>query len=308
MPNTQIFKDKVEQRSDAMALYSIVPPKNKYSEATCAKSGQRLISRLEGKAIDGLIIYDIQDEQSRTSVPRPFPYVETHDGFHYASNHLQELEVTKIFYRSVGKYNSDELKSFLKTAAQNNDATVLAGAGGKNEQVKLTLEEAYTIKQHAQPSLPLGAIMLPERHKAGKKEHERMVAKMQQGCQFFISQAVMDVELSMQILAEYRALLDEQHQQAVPVIFTFTPCSSKAALDFMQWLAISVPEQVKDTLLASEDMIQASTELAYDNYTKLRAHAAQLRLPIGCNIESVGTKKAEKLASLELLEAASALQ
>ena len=42
--------------------------------------------RLAGLPLDGVVLYDIQDETGRTQLPRPFPFAGTIDPREYASS------------------------------------------------------------------------------------------------------------------------------------------------------------------------------------------------------------------------------
>ncbi len=47
--------------------------------------------------IDGLIVYDIQDEAGRTADPRPFPFLPTVDPAVYAYDYLAASHIPKLF-------------------------------------------------------------------------------------------------------------------------------------------------------------------------------------------------------------------
>ena len=71
--------DKIAHRSDGIVLYGIVPPKRSTSADQVAAIAARQRTRLRGLPIDGLVLYDLQDEQARTEAERPFPFLETLD-------------------------------------------------------------------------------------------------------------------------------------------------------------------------------------------------------------------------------------
>ncbi|HEV3312911.1 MAG TPA: 5,10-methylenetetrahydrofolate reductase, partial [Chloroflexota bacterium] len=58
---------------------------------------QQLV-RLGSLPVDGLIVYDIQDEAERVSAPRPFPFLPTLNPEVYAHGFLGSLQVPKIVY------------------------------------------------------------------------------------------------------------------------------------------------------------------------------------------------------------------
>ena len=55
------------------------PPKSDTPIEQVSAIADKLLERVSDIDFDGLIVYDIQDEDSRTSQPRPFPFKSTHD-------------------------------------------------------------------------------------------------------------------------------------------------------------------------------------------------------------------------------------
>lgn len=111
--------EKIKNRESGIILYGLVPPKLGTGADKMAEISARQIERLQGCKIDGLVLYDIQDEASRTSEARPFPFMETSDALSYSREYLPALSVPKIIYRSVGKYSRAELSEFLLTRQSN---------------------------------------------------------------------------------------------------------------------------------------------------------------------------------------------
>ena len=88
--------DKIKNRESGIILYGITPPKKGTSVEKIEEISARQIQRLQSLSIDGLILYDIQDEKSRTSEERPFPFMETLDSFSYSQDYLSSLSIPKI--------------------------------------------------------------------------------------------------------------------------------------------------------------------------------------------------------------------
>jgi len=293
--------DKINNRESGIIVYGITPPKAGTDADKIAEIAQKQIDRLTNQNIDGLILYDIQDEESRTSVERPFPFIETLDSFDYSQNHLAKLNVPKIVYRSVGKYSKSELSEFLNQAAKTDSATVFVGAASKNQAVTLSMKQAYELKQAHGPELPLGGVTIPERHQIKGDEHIRVFNKMAQGCKFFVSQGVYDVNASKNFLSDYYYYGQVNNIPLVPILFTLTPCGSPKTLEFMKWLGISIPKWLENELIHSQDILEKSLDFCEQSWKELKAFADEKNIPIGCNIESVATRKVEIEASIELL-------
>ena len=107
--NSQELKKKIENREGGYLFYGLTPPKISTDQDKIEGIAQRQMDRLEGLNIDGLILYDIQDESSRNNNPRPFPYMSTYAPDEYANTYLQDLKVPKIIYKSVGKFTETSL-------------------------------------------------------------------------------------------------------------------------------------------------------------------------------------------------------
>jgi hypothetical protein len=108
-----------KSKTEKVELFFTVPPPPKKGTGIerLEEIASRQIQRLQSLNIDGLILYDIQDEKSRTTEKRPFSFMGTLDAFSYSEDYLRSLTIPKIIYRSVGKYGSSELSEFLRSAS-----------------------------------------------------------------------------------------------------------------------------------------------------------------------------------------------
>lgn len=301
MPNQSLI-EKIKNRSSGIILYGITPPKNGTSEEKIVEISARQVKRLQNQQVDGLVLYDIQDEKSRTDEERPFPFMETLDCFDYSQKYLQNLSIPKIIYRAVGKYNKTELTDFLTHADPLQNLTIFVGAASKSEEVTVSIRDAYQIKAAVKSDLLLGGVVIPERHQTKGDEHLRVFDKIAQGCQFFVSQGVYDVNASKNFLSDYYYYGKKHNIPLVPILFTLTPCGSAKTLQFMKWLGISIPRWLENDLIHSNDILQRSVDVSEQSYRELKAFADEKGIPVGCNIESVAIRKVEVDASIELLK------
>lgn len=293
--------DRIKNRESGIILYGITPPKKGTSLEKLEEISSRQMQRLQSLNIDGLILYDIQDEKSRTSDERPFPFMETLDSFSYSEEYLRSLPIPKIIYRSVGKYSQSELSQFLMNASAKNNLAVFVGASSKSQRIILSMNDAYKLKADTNTELLLGGVTIPERHQSKGDEHIRVFSKISKGCTFFVSQGVYDVNASKNFLSEYYYYGQEHNIPLVPILFTLTPCGSLQTLQFMKWLGISVPQWLENELIHSKDILQKSVNFSEQSWLELKSFAEEKGIPIGCNIESVAIRKVEVEASIELL-------
>ena len=293
--------DKIRKRESGIVVYGITPPKIGTAPDKVKEIAALQVQRLDALNLDGLILYDIQDEKSRTAQERPFPFIETLDSFSYSRDYLATLSIPKIIYRAAGKYSKDELTHFLNKASTIDNLTVFVGAAAKSQDVTMSLNDAYELKTEINPELLLGGVTIPERHSNKGDEHLRVFHKMKQGCSFFVSQGVYDVNASLNFLSDYYYYGKEQDIPLVPILFTLTPCGSVKTLEFMKWLGISIPRWLENELVHSTDILEKSVNVSEQNWRELKAYADEKGIPIGCNIESVAIRKVEVEASIELL-------
>jgi len=295
-----LLTEKIRNRRNGIVLYGIVPPKKGTEEDKVREIAAKQVERLKPLKIDGLVLYDIQDEKSRTDEERPFPYMATLDSFEYSS-YLKELGVPKIIYRAVGKYSKDELTKFLTRASSTENATVFVGAASRDQEVTMPIGDAYKLKSQINKDLLVGGVTIPERHVSKRDEHLRVCHKIAQGCSFFISQGVYDVNASNNFLSDSYYYGKENNIPLAPIIFTLPPCGSVKTLQFMKWLGISIPHWLENELIHSEDILQKSVDFSEQSFRELQTFASAKNIPIGCNIESVAVRKVEVEASIELL-------
>jgi len=297
-----MLKDKILNKETGLLFYGLTPPKENTDIEKVATIANKQIERLDGVGIDGLILYDIQDESSRTDAPRPFPYLQTISPDYYSEHYLQGLNVPKIIYKSVGKYSPDKFREWLGNEMKNFDCSVFVGSPSKSQVSNLTLNEAYKIKQESGSPLILGGVTIPERHMKKGDEHIRIYEKKNNGCSFFISQCVYNVNNTKDFLSDYYYFSIDKGTDLVPIIFTLTPCGSQKTLELMKWLGIDIPKWLNNDLMHSKDILANSIEVCKSIATGILDYSRTKNIPIGFNIESVAIRKEEIEASIELLK------
>ncbi|WP_332369384.1 hypothetical protein [Spirosoma telluris] len=68
----------------------------------------------------------------------------------------------------------------------------------------------------------------------------------------------------------------------------------------MEWLGIHVPDELKEELKKSDDILEKSVQICLNIATELTAFCIERSIPFGFNIESVAIRKAEIEASIYL--------
>ncbi len=292
--------EKVDRRLAGIRLYGIAPPKLALEPERVREIAARQVARVRMLAPDGLVVYDIQDEPGRSGEPRPFPFLPTIDPEVYAHEGLADLGIPKIVYRCVGARPREVFSNWIDRvrAAGDRRFGVFVGAP-RGGSPGLRLAEAYGLARGV-PNLVLGGIAIAERHAAKEDEHNRMLAKQDRGCRFFITQSVYDAASTKSLLSDYALQLQAAGGSPVPVVLTFSPCGSVRTLGFMKWLGISFPRWLENELRHSSDTLERSVDLCESVFADVQDYAHDKHLPIGINVESVSIRKAEIDASVEL--------
>lgn len=291
---------KILERRPGLFLYGFAPPKRDTPPVDLARIADQQQARLESLGLDGLIIYDLQDEAARMSSPRPFPFLPTIDPLAYAHQHLAGLSLPKIVYRCVSGDTPERLAGWLDSATAAAPARVLVGAPSRHAPSSLALGAAYDIARGHAPEILVGGIAIAERHARGGAEHERIVAKTDAGCRFFITQAVYDVTATKSLLSDYALATRQRGTDAMPIVITLSPCGSEKTLAFMQWLGITFPRWLENDLRHAPDPLETSVRLCERIFAEVWEYARDKGIPLGVNVESVSARKAEIEASLEL--------
>jgi hypothetical protein len=300
--------EKLDGGRSGIRLYGIAPPKRATAPERLREIAAQQVARVRALAPDGLVVYDIQDEPGRHGEARPFPFLPIVEPEAYAHDALADLAIPKVVYRCVGAHPREVFSSLIDRvrAAGDRRLSVLVGAPrGRSRGAGLSLDEAYALARAA-PNLVLGGIAIAERHAAKADEHQRMLAKQDHGCRFFITQSVYDAASTRSLLSDYALSLEEHGRSPVPVVLTFSPCGSLRTLEFMKWLGISFPRWLENELRQAADTLERSIDLCESVFADVQDYAREKYLPIGINVESVSIRKSEIDASVELYRRLSA--
>lgn len=295
----------VEQGSELRARYNDIrrgvyfigttPPKSDTPVEKVDEIAGKLLERVSDIDFDGLIVYDIQNEDSRTNKPRPFPFKSTHDPRHYSALLNQKSSRPVITYKSVVQSNADEFNTWANEAWQQFGITdiVLVGSPSSNNQVSLPLPKAYKTLVDNQHDFFIGGVTIAERHASKGNEHERLIEKHQQGCNFFISQAIYDPQATIDMLTRYAIECKKLGLKPQRIILTFSPCGSEKTLEFIDWLGVSVPEATSLRILNAEKPLYESIRICTNSLHQILDAVLPYQLPLGLNIESLTNRKEE---------------
>ena len=292
--------ERLAAGTGGILLLGLTPPRRSATAEQAADIADVTLRRLAGLDLDGLILYDIDDESDRNPDERPFPFLPTMDPADYLARDLAGLGVPAIVYRAVGKYDEDRLRSWLEEQDPTNVLTVFVGSSSREKPVHTSLARAYELRAEVQPELPLGGVAIAERHARQGDEHLRLIAKQATGCSFFITQIVYDVNAAKDLVSDYHHECAARSLAPVPIVFSFSVCGSLKTLEFLRWLGVTVPRWIENELRYADDTLEASYEQAVATAVDLIAFCRRLGVPFGLNVESVSIRKVEIEASVRL--------
>lgn len=281
-------------------LFAITPPRRSTPANRLPGIAQATVERLSRLDLDGLVLYDIDDESSRNPVERPFPFSPTIDPSDYRAEHLQSWQTPVIVYRAVGKYQRVDLQTWIAEQDPRRTLTVMVGAASSGTSAAVSLADAQEMRAAVNPDLLLGGVAIPERHTRRENEHLRLIAKQEAGCRFFVTQVVYDLNAAKNLVSDYRYQCEARGLAPVPIVFTFSVCGSMKTLEFLRWLGVDVPRWIENDLRHATNPLAASLEQAIATAVELGDYCRRLRVPFGLNVESVSIRREEIEASVEL--------
>jgi hypothetical protein len=294
------LQQRIADRTGEFLVFALTPPKLATAPEQTTRIAAVTLERLRPVGIDGLILYDIDDESDRNPNERPFPFLPTMDPAEYLAHDLVGLDVPAIVYRAVSKYAQDDLRSWLRDQDPTQALSVFVGASSREKAVATSLSRAYELRTEVRPDLPLGGVAIPERHVRTGNEHLRLIAKQAAGCSFFVTQVVYDINAAKDLISDYRYECAGRNLEPVPIVFTFAVCGSMKTLEFLRWLGVHVPRWIANDLRHAEDTLDASYEQAVATAIELMTFCRRVGVPFGLNVESVSIRKVEIEASVRL--------
>jgi len=291
---------RIAARGSEFLLFAVTPPRITVAPERAQEIADVTQKRLTPLGLDGLVLYDIDDESDRNPEERPFPFLPTMDPATFRAQHLNDWSTPVVVYRAVGKYQESDLQAWLEDQEADQVLTVFVGASSRHKQPATALVRAQELWAQTRPDVRLGGVAIPERHTRRGEEHLRLISKQQAGCSFFVTQVVYDVNAAKNLVSDYRYECAARALEPVPIVFTFSVCGSMKTLEFLRWLGVDVPRWIENELRHATNPLAASLEQAAMTAVELVDYCRRLGVPFGINVESVSIRREEIEASVEL--------
>jgi hypothetical protein len=290
------LKSRLLDPSRQVLLYGTTPPRLGTPEDQVAAAAEKLSARIAGLPLDGVVVYDIQDEAGRTHQARPFAFVRTVDPRDYA----KRLGAATIVYKALGELDEAGWRKWLGEAEGAHPLVSVVGRPTSGVRYALPLSKAIRI---AAERFTVGGVVIAERHTEERSESARLLAKSVEGCGYFISQTVYHAPPTQALLRDY--LRDCRGAGVEPrrVVLTFSPCGREKTLGFLRWLGVNVPADTERAIFGAPNPISRSIEICRDNLRRILDQPYAAKLPLGINVESVSINRDEIDASVDLFHA-----
>ena len=152
---------RVTSNTGGFLLFALTPPRLATPVDRVQEIADATVARLQPLNLDGLILYDIDDEAARNPTQRPFPFTPTLDPAHYLANNLTNWTTPVIVYRVAGKYGLWDLQSWLAAQDPSRVMTVLVGAAASDPGIRTSLANAQASSRNVNPALASAASRYP---------------------------------------------------------------------------------------------------------------------------------------------------
>jgi 5,10-methylenetetrahydrofolate reductase len=297
-----VLKEKLLDPRAAVLLYGTTPPRAGSSAAQVEAAAGKLAARLQRLPLDGVVVYDIQDESRRTAQPRPFAFTGTVDPRAYARLLAARTGKPAITYKCLGTMDEPAWQAWLTETARAHGAQFVSIVGRPTSGVRyaLALGRAIRLAAAHPAGFTVGGVAIAERHTAERSESARLLAKGIEGCGYFISQTVYAAQATVQLLADYAR--DCRGAGVAPrrVVLTFSPVGREKTMAFLRWLGVNVPPATAAAILGASNPLAKSIETCRDNLRRILDQPYAREIPLGINVESVSIHRDEIDASIDL--------
>jgi len=300
-----VLKEKLLEPARAVLLYGTTPPRAGASPDAVQAAADKLAARLQPLPIDGVVVYDIQDESGRTATPRPFAFTGTVDPRSYAALLSARTGKSAITYKCVGDLDEAAWRAWLDAAARAHGVQFLSIVGRPTSGVRhrLALSKAIRLAAAHPAGFTVGGVAIAERHTAQRSESARLLAKGIEGCSYFISQTVYHADASVRLLADYARDCRGAGVEPRRIVLTFSPVGREKTMAFLGWLGVRIPPDTARAILENAVPLRKSIEVCRDNLRRILDQPYAREIPLGINVESVSINKDEIDASVDLFHA-----
>lgn len=298
--------DALTESHRLVLLYGTTPPRASAPPERVQIAAERLAERVAGLPLDGLVVYDVQDESGRTSEPRPFPFLPTIEPPVYAALLRQLTGHATITYKCIVNETEESWPAWLDQAHERYGVRHLSLVGlssSRDAHRSIALSRATTIAAQHAAGFVLGGVAIAERHTLARSESLRIIQKTERGCRYFISQAVYDADATVRLLTDYVRDCEERGLAPQRFVLDFVPVGREQTMRFVRWLGVAISDATAAAILNDPAPLSRSIAICCDLLRQVLDQPYVERIPLGICVESVSINKDEIAASIELAAA-----
>jgi hypothetical protein len=296
------LKSKLLDPAQTVLLYGTTPPRLDTPDEQVSAAAGKLAARIAALPLDGVVVYDIQDETGRTQLPRPFPFMHTIDPRQYSMQLMQSTGLPAITYKALGNLDESGWRAWLSESQRIGFISVV-GRPTSGVRYPLPLSKAIRTAATHPAGFTIGGVVIAERHTVQRSEAARLLAKGIEGCAYFISQTVYSARPTQRLLRDYLRDCRGAGSEPRRVVLTFAPCGREKTLAFLRWLGVNVAPDTERAILGAADPLRKSIEICRDNLRRILDEPYAGEIPLGVNVESVSINRDEIDAGIDLFHA-----
>src|SRR5256712_11205043 len=220
----------------------------------------KLAARLAALPLDGVVVYDIQDETGRPQLPRPFPFMRTIDPRQYSRQLMQSTRLPAITYKALGNLDEAGWRSWL-SQSQGIEFISVVGRPVSGVRYALPLSRAIRIAASDAGGFTIGGVVIAERHTQLRRQAARLLPKGIEGCGYFISPTVYSARPTQRLLPDYLRDCPGAGSEPRRVVPSFAPYGRGKTLAFLRWLGVTVAPDTEPAILGAADPPAKSIEI-----------------------------------------------
>lgn len=118
-------------RKRGVCLFGTVPPRSNLTMDRVEQYAERLAGTIKKLRPDGVIVYEIQEEEGRDGQERPFAFATTHPPRLFAKMISELANVESIVYRTVAYHPKEGFDTWLTETWDECHAKALVLVGGR---------------------------------------------------------------------------------------------------------------------------------------------------------------------------------
>lgn len=225
---------------------------------------------------------------------RVVPFIEKVDNLEYAGMIKDKYSfLNPIPNKICVRMPPDKFDYWLSAAVDQGIQNIIL-VGGENNSISYpgpsVLKAAKLVKKR-HPAMKLGGITIFTR----RGEAERIVAKMQHGIDFFVSQIIFETSNVKCVLLDLEKLCTKAGLKMPRIYLSLAAAASKVELEFMQWLGVEYPTAVWSYLIDHEEdeISDRVFEVINLNLDEIEHFISTTNLDIGINVEQIMYKSRE---------------